>query len=45
LPARRAPTADDPLDRLERLADLRSRGVLDEAEYEREKAAVLAGST
>jgi hypothetical protein len=45
LPTRRAPTTDDPLDRLERLADLHSRGVLDEAEYEREKAAVLSGST
>jgi putative oligomerization/nucleic acid binding protein len=44
LPTRRAPTADDPLDRLERLADLHTRGVLDQAEYEREKAAVLSGT-
>jgi hypothetical protein len=34
--------ADDPLIRLERLANLRTRGVLDEAEYEREKAALLS---
>jgi len=39
-----APAADDHLDRLERLADLRTRGVLDEAEYEREKAAVLSAA-
>jgi Short C-terminal domain len=39
-----APAPDDHLDRLERLADLRTRGVLDEAEYEREKAAVLTPS-
>lgn len=36
-----APAAEDDLDRLERLADLHTRGVLDDAEYEREKAAVL----
>jgi hypothetical protein len=36
-----APAADDDLDRLERLADLHTRGVLDDAEYEREKAAML----
>jgi hypothetical protein len=42
LPGRRpAATADDPLVRLERLADLRTRGVLDESEYEREKASLL----
>jgi hypothetical protein len=46
LPRRGAPAsaADDHLDRLERLADLRTRGVLDEAEYEREKAAVLSAA-
>jgi putative oligomerization/nucleic acid binding protein len=43
LPGRREPAAaDDPLERLERLADLHTRGVLDEAEYEREKAALLS---
>jgi hypothetical protein len=43
LPGRRpAAPADDPLLRLERLADLRTRGVLDETEYEREKAALLS---
>jgi hypothetical protein len=43
LPGRRPTTAtDDPLLRLERLADLRTRGVLDETEYEREKAALLS---
>jgi hypothetical protein len=42
LPGRRpTPAADDPLVRLERLADLRTRGVLDESEYEREKASLL----
>jgi hypothetical protein len=35
---------DDQLSRLERLADLHTRGVLDEAEYEREKAAVLSAA-
>jgi hypothetical protein len=45
LPRRSAPVpAVDPLDRLDRLADLHTRGVLDEAEYEREKAAVLSAS-
>jgi hypothetical protein len=45
LPGRRtAAAADDPLLRLERLADLRTRGVLDEAEYEREKAALLSAA-
>jgi hypothetical protein len=43
LPGRRpAAAADDPLLRLERLADLRTRGVLDETEYEREKASLLS---
>jgi hypothetical protein len=43
LPGRRASVAaeDDSLTRLERLADLRARGVLDEEEYQREKAALL----
>ena len=44
MPKRRGSTDDDQLDRLERLADLHTRGVLDEAEYEREKAAVLSPS-
>jgi hypothetical protein len=45
LPGRRPSAApDDPLVRLERLADLRTRGVLDETEYEREKAAVLSAA-
>ena len=43
-PAAAAATADDPLDRLEHLVDLRTRGVLDEAEYERQKAALLAAT-
>lgn len=43
LPGRRASAAseDDSLTRLERLADLRARGVLDEDEYQREKAALV----
>jgi hypothetical protein len=45
LPGRRpSPAPDDPLMRLERLADLRTRGVLDETEYEREKAALLSAA-
>jgi hypothetical protein len=45
LPGRRpSPAPDDPLLRLERLADLRTRGVLDETEYEREKAALLSAA-
>jgi hypothetical protein len=47
MPGQRRPaaaTADDPLDRLEHLVDLRTRGVLDEAEYERQKAALLAAT-
>jgi hypothetical protein len=45
LPGRRpSPAPDDPLVRLERLADLRTRGVLDETEYEREKAALLSAA-
>jgi hypothetical protein len=45
-PGRRArpPATDDPLIRLGRLADLHTRGVLDEAEYEREKAALLSAA-
>jgi hypothetical protein len=43
VPGRRASAAseDDSLTRLERLADLRARGVLNEDEYQREKAALL----
>jgi Short C-terminal domain len=46
LPGRRerGAASDDPLVRLERLADLHTRGVLDEAEYEREKAALLSAA-
>jgi hypothetical protein len=45
LPGRRpSPAPDDPLVRLERLADLRTRGVLDKTEYEREKAALLSAA-
>jgi hypothetical protein len=45
LPGRRpSPAPDDPLERLERLANLRTRGVLDETEYEREKAALLSAA-
>jgi hypothetical protein len=45
LPGRRpSPAPDDPLVRLERLADLRTRGVLDETEYEREKAVLLSAA-
>jgi hypothetical protein len=45
LPRRREPApADDPLQRLEHLVDLHTRGVLDEAEYEREKAALLSAA-
>jgi hypothetical protein len=43
MPGRRASAAseEDSLTRLERLADLRARGVLDEDEYQREKAAIM----
>jgi hypothetical protein len=34
----------DPLDRLDRIASLHDRGVLDDAEYEAQKAAVLAST-
>jgi len=37
------PTDDDRLDQLERLADLRSKGVLTEEEFAAEKARVLRG--
>ncbi|MGW3660378.1 SHOCT domain-containing protein [Streptomyces sp. NPDC005151] len=38
-----APAADDLLDRLERLAELKKQGVLTEAEFEAQKAKILAG--
>jgi Short C-terminal domain len=45
LPRRGGPAvAQDPLARLERLADLHTRGVLDDAEYDREKAALLSAA-
>jgi hypothetical protein len=36
-------TASDPVERLERLAALRDRGVLSDAEFEAQKAKILAG--
>ncbi|MFV5998226.1 SHOCT domain-containing protein [Streptomyces sp. NPDC056231] len=38
-----APAADGLLDRLERLAELKKQGVLTEAEFEAQKAKILAG--
>jgi membrane protease subunit (stomatin/prohibitin family) len=38
-----APAADDLLDRLERLAELKRQGVLTAAEFEAQKAKILAG--
>ena len=42
-PAAAAPTDDERLAQLERLADLRSKGVLTEEEFAAEKARVLHG--
>jgi hypothetical protein len=42
-PAAAAPTDDERLAQLERLADLRSKGVLTEEEFAAEKARVLRG--
>jgi hypothetical protein len=42
-PAAAAPTDDERLGQLERLADLRSKGVLTEEEFAAEKARVLHG--
>jgi hypothetical protein len=40
----RAPVGDDPIEQLERLSRLREQGVLEPAEFEREKARILASS-
>jgi hypothetical protein len=40
-PANPAPKADDPLDRLSKLADLHERGALTDAEFEAEKHKLL----
>lgn len=37
-----APAADDLLDRLERLAELKKQGILTDAEFEAQKAKLLA---
>ncbi|MEV0495423.1 SHOCT domain-containing protein [Streptomyces atratus] len=37
------PAADDLLGRLERLAELKKQGILTEAEFEEQKAKILAG--
>lgn len=37
-----APAAPDPLDQLQKLADLKASGVLTEAEFEAQKAKILA---
>jgi hypothetical protein len=39
-----APVAEDPLDRLKKLAELRDAGVLNDAEFETQKAAILSTS-
>jgi hypothetical protein len=44
-PAPAAPAPEDPLDRLKKLADLHSSGVLNDAEFEAQKAAILSTST
>ena len=36
-----APAADDPLDRLEKLADLKAKGILTEEEFQSQKARIL----
>ncbi|MFD5062634.1 MULTISPECIES: SHOCT domain-containing protein [unclassified Streptomyces] len=38
-----APPADDIIDRLERLAELKKQGILTDAEFEAQKAKILAG--
>jgi hypothetical protein len=42
-PAASAPAGDDLIERLERLGELRASGVLTEAEFEAQKARLLAG--
>lgn len=37
-----APSADDIIDRLERLAELKKQGILTDAEFEAQKAKILA---
>ena len=41
-PAPAAPAADDPVDQIKELADLRSRGLLTDAEFAAAKAKLLA---
>jgi hypothetical protein len=42
-PPQPAPAAPDPLEELERLGKLRDQGVLTDAEFEAQKAKILAG--
>jgi hypothetical protein len=42
-PAPAAPSADDRLDQLQKLGELKASGVLTEAEFEAQKAKILAG--
>jgi Short C-terminal domain len=42
-PAPAAPAAADPLEQLKTLGELKSQGVLTEAEFEAQKAKILAG--
>jgi len=42
-PAPAAPSADDRLDQLQKLGELKAAGVLTEAEFEAQKAKILAG--
>ncbi len=43
-PAAAAPPAADPLEQLKQLGELRESGVLTEAEFEAQKAKILAGA-
>jgi hypothetical protein len=42
-PAPAAPSADDRLDQLQKLGELKASGVLTDAEFEAQKAKILAG--
>jgi hypothetical protein len=42
-PAPAAPSADDRLDQLQKLGELKASGVLTEAEFQAQKAKILAG--
>jgi len=42
-PAPAAPSADDRLDQLQKLGELKAAGVLTDAEFEAQKAKILAG--